>query len=161
MIRHDEEMLKTVTSKVRNIPWRDWKFLVNDDQLLEVAEDVMVVIPSVKAKCLADPNTREDNVKAFCTTHGNSILKTLNQKQTEPQSTIKRAHDKRHRAGKPMPSPAQILEVILLKNMLPRGTKDSRELVMEECAAMNQELFLLCWDRLLIGVWFHLLVPLS
>ena len=160
MIPFDQNLLGVIDEVVRTILWRDTKFMVNNEQKLEATETVMRNIPQVKDKYCMDPTTRDANIAAFNTTCGDEIVKSLNNRRTEAQGSVQKAHEKRYRSGALMPTAQRMLEVILRKGMSPGATNILGEEVTADYAEENVELFTWYWDKVLIAVcgmarWSH------
>ena len=102
-----------------------------------------------------DPDTNDGNVQAFKDTFGEKILKFLNQRRTDAQGGLKKAYLERARQDpKPlMPDIARMQEVILRQNFICGETHTKTgDIITEEYAAQQQELFVWYVDCLLICV---------
>ena len=169
IIPFDKEFAEGVlTQTVRQKLWIDVKFLA-PDQAEDATESVMREIPQVRAKYLPNPADgdghedvdQEANIKAFHTTYGDEVVKALNGRRSDAQSSVRKAYVARAKEGKFMPCPDRILEVVLRKYMRAGvNHEETGEVITEEYAKTNRELFMWYWDKLLIAVcgsqrWSH------
>ena len=167
-IPYDKEFAEGVlTQTVRQKLWMDVKFLV-EGQAEEATESVMRDIPHIQAKYLPNPADGEyedvdsdANIKAFYTTYGDEVVKALNGRRSDAQSSVRKAYVARAKEGKFMPCPDRILEVVLRKYMRAGGNhEETGEEITQEYADRNRELFMWYWDKLLIATcgsqrWSH------
>jgi hypothetical protein len=119
--------------------WRTCKFLNNDDQLHLAVMEIMDQIPEIKAKYLdlTDKSEIDANVKGFVETYGGAVTSTLNTYRSDCQAGVRNAYIERALAKKPLPTPKQMLNIILRRDIDPDQNPE------------NWDLFLWYWKDIL------------
>ena len=160
---HLDEIVEFVKTEI----WRETKFLGNDDELLRVCKEIIVTMPQFSAMVSKDQYEMDENIEAFFDIYGNEICKAINNKRSTVCGTIGKAYTKRFLEGKPMPTPAQIKNIVLRKGLVPVSIPEGTE--GEELARLqasnkevkeNLDFFEWYWECLLPAVggkncWGH------
>ena len=133
---HLPEIIEFVKTEI----WRETKFLGNEDELDRVCKEIMVSMPQFSAMVSEDDAEMDENIAAFCDIYGNEICKAINTRRSIVQGALGKAYTKRFLAGKPMPTPAQIKNIVLRKGLvlveIPEGTQGEE---LASLQAINKE----------------------
>lgn len=121
-----QDTVTKMSGRKGQVLWRTTKFLANDDQLKVVAQQVMLLIPETKALLQGKDGVDLDNtIGAFLKIYGGTLCTAINDSRSDTQSGMKTAYLERFSTGAPMPTPPQLLKVILRKGMdFPTKPKD-------------------------------------
>lgn len=137
-----EEVAKEIVDEGKTILWRTSKFLSDEDELFAAMALVLSHIPELNAKFLVDNEDKDDYVQAFVDNYGTKLTNAVNTSQSNAQQGLRKAYVKRCIEGKKMPTPKDMLNLAMRKDLEfdPNDPKKNEE---------NRELFLWYWDELL------------
>jgi hypothetical protein len=112
-----KEMKDRVSDVVNEYLWRNTKFLANDEELAQACFEVMTQIPGLDVLVAEDNDEQEENIQAMVQVYGADILSKVNGLRNDAQSGIRKAYIKRAMKDLPMPTPAQLLSVIMREGL--------------------------------------------
>jgi len=93
--------------------WRDVKFLSTDGETMDVCKLLIQKMPQFSGLKTSNPDLFQVNVKNFHELYGGTVLAAVNSRRTDVTSALKKAYEKRYCAGKIMPKPKELQDVIL------------------------------------------------
>ncbi len=138
--------------------WRTCKFISNEEQLKLVCAQIMAYSEEL-SQYIADnlkQEVKEAYIASLAKNYGEKICGAINSIRTNVQSNIRKAYVERAIAGKPMPTPAEMLHVIKRKDLIMDSDKPKEGQTEQEFVALkakfqrNMDWFLWYWEKLLV-----------
>ena len=148
---------KVIQEYVDTEIWRNCKFVSDASEVTAIAKKIIDNMDEFKSLRSDDETVAKENAAAVYEAYGKSaICKAINNRRTNVANSLKKEYAKRYVLGHPMPTPKELLHVILRKDLvLQEVPEDATEEQSQEIQAKNKEIqrnqdwFMWYWESLL------------